>query len=165
MTTSRKMPIPSRYRLAGRVLDCQYAVHSAKARFYDEVLSLARQRIGNGEIRKADIADLLGKSPSWVTRTLGGPANWTLQTFAELVEALDGEYEIKVLAGEDARSNDNYNVYAALLGDQHQSTPSTQKLAVGGTVPISNSVNVKFEGAFIPTTNATPTKNKVEVVK
>lgn len=67
---------------------------------FDAVLSLWRRRQSEGW-KQADLADILNRDRSWVSRNLRGPGNWTLRTFGELVEALNGEAEITVHALEE----------------------------------------------------------------
>lgn len=82
---------------------------------FDAVLSLWRRRQSEGW-KQADLVRLLNRDRSWVSRNLRGPGNWTLRTFGELVEALDGEVEISVNALEDplqpARNFDAYIGYS-----------------------------------------------------
>jgi hypothetical protein len=64
-------------------------------------------------MKQIDIAKAIGRSPSWINRSLRGPGNWTLRTFGELVEALNGEIEIAVHAVEDPLpAPPNYDAYA-----------------------------------------------------
>lgn len=85
---------------------------------YDGVYELWLQRNSDG-ISKRDIAAFLDRDPSWVTKALSGPGNWTLKTFGELVEALDGYVELSVVPREDLISR-NYDFYADVIDSQHQ---------------------------------------------
>ena len=67
---------------------------------FDAVQSLWRRRRSEG-MKQVDIARSLEREPAWVNRSLRGPGNWTLRTFGEMVEALNGEIEITVHAMED----------------------------------------------------------------
>ena len=53
--------------------------------------SMAEQRVS-----KADLARRLNKSRAWVTQLLGGKANMTVRTLAEVVYALDGEVKLRI---------------------------------------------------------------------
>jgi transcriptional regulator with XRE-family HTH domain len=45
-------------------------------------------------VSKADLARRLNKSRAWVTQLLGGKANMTVRTLAEVVYALDAEVKL-----------------------------------------------------------------------
>jgi hypothetical protein len=60
-----------------------------------------------------DVAAKIGRDTGWVSKQLKGPGNWTLRTFGELVEALDGEAEIDVFGLEEPlATRTNYDAYA-----------------------------------------------------
>jgi transcriptional regulator with XRE-family HTH domain len=64
-----------------------------------------------------DLASRIGKDPAWVSRKLSGPTNWTLKTFGDLADALDGEVEIQILDLNAARDTANYDAYSG-YGEQ-----------------------------------------------
>jgi hypothetical protein len=66
----------------------------------------------DGGIKQADVAKALNRDPAWVSRQLSGPGNWTLRTIGELMEALDGELEIKAYRLEDSYPARNYDAYS-----------------------------------------------------
>jgi hypothetical protein len=72
-----------------------YGFARARDVAFDAVQSLWRKRKAEG-MKQTDIAKALGHHPAWVNRKLRGPGNWTLRTFGELVEAMNGEIEITV---------------------------------------------------------------------
>jgi len=72
-----------------------YGFACARDVAFDAVQSLWRKRKAEG-MKQTDIAKALGHHPAWVNRNLRGPGNWTLRTFGELVEAMNGEIEITV---------------------------------------------------------------------
>lgn len=91
---------------------------------YDGIMELWRARQEKG-CSKLDIAEALERHPSWVTRALAGPANWTLGTLGELAVALDGMVEIRVL-DRDRLVPANYDVYEDLIhGTSHVVCPLT----------------------------------------
>lgn len=67
---------------------------------YYAILDLWLKRRAEGMTQK-DIAEKLGRDPAWVSRALGGPANWTLRTLGELAYALNGAVEIRAVPKED----------------------------------------------------------------
>jgi len=96
---------------------------------FDAVNVLWRKRKSAG-MKKTDIAEKLGRDPAWVNRALRGPGNWTLRTFGELVEALDGEMEIIVHdLTESSVTSANYDAYL-------EYTPAVSKI-----VPIFGQAN------------------------
>ncbi|ETA72361.1 transcriptional regulator [Mesorhizobium loti] len=76
---------------------------------YDAISALWRARKAQGLSQK-DICDALDRDPAWVSRNLAGPANWTMKTFGEFVEALDGHATITVEPAESV-SLPHYDIY------------------------------------------------------
>jgi hypothetical protein len=89
-----------------------FGVARAKSLAFDAVHALWRRRRAEGK-SQADLARTLDKDEGWLSKNLRGPGNWTMKTFGELVEALDGDLEIIVHAIEDPISNlKNSHAYA-----------------------------------------------------
>lgn len=63
-----------------------YASESAREELFDLVL---RNCVESG-VTKATLARRLDKDPAQVSRLLGAPGNWTIDTVAELLFAIDG---------------------------------------------------------------------------
>jgi transcriptional regulator with XRE-family HTH domain len=79
---------------------------------YEAVMELWRRRSAEG-MTQAQLADALGGDAGWLSRNLKGPGNWTLKTIGRLVDALDGEIELRVYGLEDQLpSRPNYHAYA-----------------------------------------------------
>jgi hypothetical protein len=85
---------------------------------FDAVVELWRRRQREDpSLQQKDLAAKVGCSPARLNKALRGPANWTLRTFADLVDALDGEAEIKVYGLEDPPTQrSNYDAYAVYHG-------------------------------------------------
>ena len=83
-----------------------YGFARARDLAFDAVHALWRRRRAEG-MTQSDIAAILGRNRSWVSRSLQGPANWTLRTFGELIEAMRGDIAITSNAIEDNLSNSN----------------------------------------------------------
>jgi hypothetical protein len=64
-----------------------------------EIISLEfiRQQHGRG-LTKADMARRIGRKPEQVTRWLGAPGNWTLDTVSDLLLAMGSEMEFAVMS-------------------------------------------------------------------
>jgi transcriptional regulator with XRE-family HTH domain len=85
------------------------------ARARDKAFAAIRElwKIRRSEgVSQTDIATRLGRDPAWVSRKLSGPSNWTLRTFGELADALDGEVDIRVLDIKNAVNHSNYDAYS-----------------------------------------------------
>lgn len=82
--------------LVGRDL-ANYGVARLRDDAFDAVLALWRRRESEGWTMKR-VADRIGRDPAWVNRALRAPGNWTLRTIGELIQGLDGEAEINVVA-------------------------------------------------------------------
>jgi hypothetical protein len=92
-------------------------------------------------MRQTHIVEAIERDPSWVSRTLRGPGNWTLRTLGELVEALNGELEIIVHAKEDRPERlANYSAY-------HGYQPFPQNSEIGGLVG-ANQIIGAFPAGF-----------------
>lgn len=113
-----------------RQLGCARAQHAV----FDAIYALWEERQEEGLTKQA-IAEFLGRDPGWVSRTMSGPGNWTLRTFGELVEALDGYIDVKVIAREKLRKK-NYDIYADILDN------STLKAGIVGTYRPDHEVTI-----------------------
>lgn len=61
---------------------------------------------------QAKLAERMERDPAWVSRKLSGPTNWTLKTFGELANAMDGEVEITVCDLNVAPELSNHDAYS-----------------------------------------------------
>jgi len=87
-----------------------FAFARARDLAFDAVVELWLKRSASG-MTQLDVCRILGRHPSWVSRNLRGPSNWTLRTFGELVEALNGELTIAVSPREECADRANYHAY------------------------------------------------------
>lgn len=79
---------------------------------FDAVRALWRRRQAAG-MKQSDLANIIGRDPAWVSRSLSAPGNWTLRTIGELVEGLDGEIEIIVRGNEEiVAERSNFDAYS-----------------------------------------------------
>ena len=118
----------------------RYDLASARAKDagYGAVYKLWVERRQEGR-KKTDIAKALDKSPSWVSRALAGPANWTLETLGSLADALDGVVVIEVKKIEDAICDvrANFDFYEAHYGENsHVVCPIPSPLSSSSAVSI-----------------------------
>lgn len=66
------------------------AMGYARAHAREELFDLVIRHCVESGISKATLARRLGKDPAQISRLLGGSGNWTIDTFAELLFAIDG---------------------------------------------------------------------------
>jgi hypothetical protein len=91
-------------------------------------MELWRKRRDKDKMTQAEFAARLDRDTGWLSKKLAGPGNWTLKTFARMVEALDGEIEIRVHdLREPSADRDNFDAYAA---GQLAPPPAPQQAAV-----------------------------------
>lgn len=87
MTTFRKTPVRSEIAgdepLSGYALS--YLNQRVRNSFYDYVMRRFQEAAKQENLTKAKLARRLGITPSRVTRLLGSPSNWTLDTISELL--------------------------------------------------------------------------------
>ncbi|MFT8613173.1 MAG: helix-turn-helix domain-containing protein [Gluconobacter oxydans] len=83
----------------------ELAKHAAHA----AVRQLLELRLSEGMSQRA-IAEKIGRDPGWLSKTLRGPANWTLKTVGSIVEAMDGKLVINAIPKEESSRN-NYDAY------------------------------------------------------
>ena len=107
------MPSPSPDHQCSAADDvADYGFARARDIAFDAVQSLWRRRKQAG-MKQIDIAHTINRNPTWVNRSLRGPANWTLRTLGELVQGMNGELEITVHGLEDAPfARPNFDAYA-----------------------------------------------------
>lgn len=91
----------------------QLNVARVRDALFDGVYALWQQRKREG-LTQSTLAAELGRDRAWVSRTLRGPANWTVRSVAELLAALDGKLEVAVIPRERPAA-DNYDHYSAVF--------------------------------------------------
>jgi len=89
----------------------EYGVVRLRDQAFDAVQGLWRKRQAAGMTKKA-LADVIKRDPAWVSKNLSAPGNWTLRTIGELVQALNGEVEVKVVGLEEPEGvPSNFDAY------------------------------------------------------
>tara|TARA_R110000787_G_scaffold16251_2_gene49508 strand:- start:95 stop:589 length:495 start_codon:yes stop_codon:yes gene_type:complete len=87
MTTFRKIPVES--EIAGDEPLSDYALgyltERVRNNFYDYVLRRFHEAANEENLTKAQLAKRLGLGPDRISKILGAPGNWTLDTIAELL--------------------------------------------------------------------------------
>lgn len=95
----------------------EYGFARARDIAFDAVTVLWRRRRDAG-MKQKELAEIIGRDTSWVSRNLRGPGNWTLRTLGAFVEGLNGELKIIVEATEDQppTGGNYYSAYDELDG-------------------------------------------------
>ena len=77
---------------------------------FAEIIALWRKRKSQG-MKQKEFAKRLDRDTGWLSKELRGPGNWRLKTIGAMVEALDGEIEIRVYDINDrALSRENNSI-------------------------------------------------------
>lgn len=74
-----------------------YWIAEAQIEFTEQLHELMERR----GLSRSELARIIGKSPAYITKALGGSTNFTLATMVRLARALDGHVHLKVCAQED----------------------------------------------------------------
>ncbi len=112
-----------------------YGFARARDLAFDAVSELWRKRQAAG-MKQTDLAEKLGRDTGWLSKKLKGPGNWTLRTFGEMAEALDGEIEIRIHPLEEpAKERINYDAYAAEPSKRDQESKLIQRRQSAATYP------------------------------
>lgn len=85
-----------------------YLAARAQNKFHDYVLRKFMAAEQSEGLTKAELARRIGKRPELITRMLGAPGNWTIDTVARLLAGISGEELIPAsepLLGRSARRN------------------------------------------------------------
>ena len=123
----------------------------ARSAAFLAVLSLWKKRNKAG-LKQSELAKIIGRDAGWVNNQLKGPSNWTMRTFGELVEALDGEVEIQVIGRDAVISNiPNYDVYAEHDESKSTSTEPSFIIVPNQNLSLALSSDFKFSGDKKPT--------------
>jgi len=98
---------------------------------HELVLSLFLQEASETGITRAFLARRLGKSPEQITRWLGAPGNWTLETLTNLLLAMGYKPEFKAQKLSDLRQSNEHHpsVSTALQIPEITLHPATEREA------------------------------------
>ncbi len=119
----------------------EYGVIRLRDQAFDAVQKLWRKRRDSGVTQKA-LADVINRDQGWVSKNLRAPGNWTLRTIGELVQALDGEIEIKVIGLEvPTEPIPNFDAYKEYCPTRRIVSPAN----FVGTIAVKNPMTTNFE--------------------
>jgi transcriptional regulator with XRE-family HTH domain len=84
------------------ILDPEFRKHYAIEGFIGDTAELIWQLLVRRNMKQADLARLLKKTPAFVSQLLNGKANMTIRTLAEVVYALGAT--VKIAAQDESKS-------------------------------------------------------------
>lgn len=102
-------------------------------------------------LTQQNIADLLGKNKSFISRKFSGDTNMTLETLADLAYALDRPVRISLPERDKLGGNNHHTMYGTTSGAPSPSTvatfvhkvrPATSASATAAPEPISSNIKV-----------------------
>jgi transcriptional regulator with XRE-family HTH domain len=100
------------------MLDPEFRKHYAIEGFIGDTAELIWQLLVRQNMKQADLARLLNKTPAFVSQLLNGKANMTIRTLAEVVYALGAT--VKIEAHDESTSS------CETVGDPQMQTFHTQ---------------------------------------
>jgi transcriptional regulator with XRE-family HTH domain len=106
-------------------------IPAAEKRFYrknDDVVARIHELKDEQGLTQKDLAEAVGKTPSYVSRVLGGGVNLTLETIAEFEEALGAEI-LSVPTSSSVESATKSRRFE--VGSQYTEAPAPAKSALG----------------------------------
>lgn len=115
-----------------------YIAQRARNSFYDYVLTKFREAEAEHNLTKAELAERLGLGRDRVSKLLGSPGNWTIDTIAELLAGICREELVPSSQSFLRRAPRNHSASDLVGMDQSPATGTS-----GVTFPRQQSV-VKF---------------------
>ena len=143
MTTSRKTSSLSRPKDDERIPLATVGYFRARNRnnAYDAIV---REFLASG-VTKATIARRLGKRPEVVSRLLGAPGNWTLDTISDLLLAISGSEVDYDISSPFDRPQRNYEAPDWIESTLHVMTDQTAMMPSKTAAGSAGSVKFEFE--------------------
>jgi hypothetical protein len=100
-----------------------------RSRLYDLVVSeFLKQEQASG-LTRAEVARRIGRKPEQITRWLGAPGNWTLETVSDLLLAISKAEPAIDLSPLDGRPARNLDIPDWARNDQQIGSPNIQDQA------------------------------------
>ena len=127
MTTSPKTLLKSISSLEDEQISpamLGYFHATAQDEAHGVILRLFRERAEENSINRAFIARRLGKGPEQITRWLGAPGNWRLDTFTNLALALGHKPTFGSQSLSEIRQGNDYHPATARLRRPPPPTPA-----------------------------------------
>jgi hypothetical protein len=125
-----------------------------KNRLHNLVLGKFNEAESSENLTRAELARRIGKRPEVLTRLLGAPGNWTLDTISDLLLGIAG-YELDATAtriASKAVRNSNYPTMQSRI-DVDLNRPASQTSELQLTDPVSPYFVIGIEHAIQSPTN------------
>lgn len=130
------------------ISDSDWAFYKYRDGLFEEICSVMERN----EIKRTDLAKMLGKSRSFVTQLFSGSSNITLKTLCEILYVLDVRPETRLV------SKDVDVMWVAHCVDRHQVAKSSAKKK-------ALSAFSNFQSVFVNTSIAEQEKDSLYCIK
>jgi hypothetical protein len=100
--------------------DLYYFRQRNRNRIFASVIARFSQLVETKGLTKREIAFRLHKEPSQITRWLSGPSNWTLDTYSDLLLAMEGselDYTVTQIEQQTSSSAETHPLASARHGN------------------------------------------------
>ena len=118
-----------------------------KNKIFQSVLSYFADLAKEKNLAKKDVANLLDKDPSQITRWFSGPNNWTLDTISDLLLAMDAELKHEIVPlHENRQQRTDFKNITGLSTERGASLLEEYYLLAGYSLqsgPVRASLNLK----------------------
>lgn len=94
-----------------------------RLRLYDYVMARFREEAARNGLTRALLGRRIGKRPEVITRLLGAPGNWTLETVSDLLMGIGGEELMAISASPFDAPSQNRGYQDVLKGNEQSVHP------------------------------------------
>ena len=120
-----------------------YFQQRQRNRLYDTIIRVVEDAARLDGIRKRDLAEKMGTSPSQISRWLSGPSNWTIDSISDVLWSVGGELNFNFVRFQDqpqGNSSHPTNALTVLTSSHPISAPSTTNRMLGHELQTSSNV-------------------------
>lgn len=94
-------------------------------RIYEAIVRALEEEAAKQNLKRKDLAELIGKKESQISRWLSGPGNWTLDTVSDLLYSIGAELDFKVTRFSDKAKRNEFHPLNAVTELRLPSLPKT----------------------------------------
>jgi DNA-binding phage protein len=125
-----------------------YLNERARNNFYDYVLRRFQEAAEKHQLTKAQLARRIGLGPDRITKVLGSPGNWTLDTITELLVGICREEIVPHSRPYLNRAAHNFRMEDFLqslpsVSSEAQRSPANKNSALGGSSALDAAKNIQ----------------------